>query len=268
MEDNNKELEKNNIHSPRPQRPYPACFSPASLSGLGLSPLPLNAMYSPYPYFPSQLTLSNSPSKIYSSSLNLVTPITADSSKLARKNIKKIDFSIYADGFGMFKANTLPVEIKIFQDESFEHSNLLASLSKSKPQKRQRAKDPDSKVSCTCPKSKCLKLYCECFSRMVYCDGCSCFNCHNTKDSEEARKEAIESALERNPFSFRPKLAATSNDEEQFNLNFKGCKCNKSACRKNYCECFQRGASCTQVCQCSGCKNFDQTKKQKKSQKK
>jgi hypothetical protein len=34
---------------------------------------------------------------------------------------------------------------------------------------------------CNCKKSKCLKLYCECFASELYCDACNCSECHNTK---------------------------------------------------------------------------------------
>lgn len=33
---------------------------------------------------------------------------------------------------------------------------------------------------CNCKKSKCLKLYCECFAGELYCDGCNCNDCHNS----------------------------------------------------------------------------------------
>lgn len=33
---------------------------------------------------------------------------------------------------------------------------------------------------CNCKKSKCLKLYCECFAGELYCEGCNCNDCHNT----------------------------------------------------------------------------------------
>jgi hypothetical protein len=34
-------------------------------------------------------------------------------------------------------------------------------------------------MSCNCKKSKCLKLYCECFAANRLCDGCSCKDCGN-----------------------------------------------------------------------------------------
>lgn len=40
----------------------------------------------------------------------------------------------------------------------------------------------DNKKSCNCVKSRCLKLYCDCFAQGVYCSGCSCQDCHNSED--------------------------------------------------------------------------------------
>lgn len=51
--------------------------------------------------------------------------------------------------------------------------------------------------------------YCECFASGVYCDGCNCVNCHNNVENEPARREAVETTLERNPNAFRPKIASS-----------------------------------------------------------
>jgi len=37
--------------------------------------------------------------------------------------------------------------------------------------------------------------------------------------------------------------------------HFKGCKCKQSECQKKYCECFERGVACTDLCKCTRCKN-------------
>jgi hypothetical protein len=35
---------------------------------------------------------------------------------------------------------------------------------------------------CNCKKSKCLKLYCECFAAELFCEGCNCLDCSNTSE--------------------------------------------------------------------------------------
>jgi hypothetical protein len=36
---------------------------------------------------------------------------------------------------------------------------------------------------CTCKRSKCLKLYCDCFAAKQYCTGCTCIDCHNREEN-------------------------------------------------------------------------------------
>jgi hypothetical protein len=45
---------------------------------------------------------------------------------------------------------------------------------------------PKKKITCNCKNSQCLKLYCECFSTLGFCDPnvCSCKECSNTKENE------------------------------------------------------------------------------------
>lgn len=37
---------------------------------------------------------------------------------------------------------------------------------------------------------------------------------------------------------------------------YRGCSCQKSHCKKKYCDCFAQGLKCTRNCICMDCHNF------------
>ena len=103
---------------------------------------------------------------------------------------------------------------------------------------------------CKCKKSKCLKLYCDCFAVGDICNAsCACLECHNTPAYKEEREKAIKAIRGRNPNAFQIKI--------QSDKHARGCQCKKTACLKKYCECFQAGILCASNCRCSDCQNFE-----------
>jgi len=110
--------------------------------------------------------------------------------------------------------------------------------------RRRMAEAP--KLGCKCKKTKCLKLYCRCFSLKQTChDSCTCIRsqCKNTTSHDQSRLNAIQTIRSRDSFAFDSKLR-------------RGCRCVNSNCLKKYCICFRAGAACSSdLCQCLNCKN-------------
>ncbi|KAL9317471.1 hypothetical protein ACSQ67_013988 [Phaseolus vulgaris] len=141
---------------------------------------------------------------------------------------------------------------------------------KRKRQIHRRRLEPDGEGEsckrCNCKKSKCLKLYCECFAAGVYCiEPCSCRDCFNKPihvDTVLQTRQQIES---RNPLAFAPKVIRSSDSVPEIGddpnktpasaRHKRGCNCKKSSCLKKYCECYQGGVGCSISCRCEGCKN-------------
>ena len=105
----------------------------------------------------------------------------------------------------------------------------------------------NTKKCCTCKKSQCLKLYCECFSSQGYCSGCSCVNCHNIPEYEDERTLSISKITKKKQSKFAKQLLC----EEIID----SCNCKKSMCQRNYCYCFKNGKKCNKLCKCDQCDN-------------
>ena len=105
------------------------------------------------------------------------------------------------------------------------------------PDTRKRLHHSSRSVGCSCKRSKCIKLYCECFASNRHCTGsCSCTNCENTP--------RYQATIELGKRNIKPSV-----------IKSQGCSCVKSQCLKRYCECFRSGQLCTRSCSCVQCEN-------------
>ena len=181
-------------------------------------------------------------------------------------SFKPFNFSSRQAGFDSTEIKTENDAALIFhnlwisQKNIFENENNTDSLFfEAKTPKEIRFIDkPEPKrkerEACHCKKSKCLRLYCECFAKGLVCGvDCACEGCHNTKDSQELRELVVQETLQKNPFAFKSKYKTIK--EEETLLHSRGCNCSKTGCVKKYCECFNAGTGCSRLCKCLNCKN-------------
>lgn len=117
---------------------------------------------------------------------------------------------------------------------------------------------------CTCKRSKCIKLYCECFLSKGFCSpACSWVDCENMEENQEEILKIRQKILARNPRAFDKKILRGEATEQPGigekvsstpgpNVrHIKGWTCKKSQCSNNYWECHQHGVKCTELCSCT-----------------
>lgn len=115
---------------------------------------------------------------------------------------------------------------------------------------------------CRCRKSRCLKLYCECFAADLACsDACKCTDCGNSGDvtaREVERTARSITKIVRVPVTLGANSKSSQNPASHW-APLRSCNCKRSACNKLYCDCYQSGTPCRDTCRCTECKNTDQS---------
>lgn len=114
-----------------------------------------------------------------------------------------------------------------YSNQSYGHNSHNGSLSKRIDEEQDDtnsisasiATNGKKKVTCNCKKSKCLKLYCDCFAANEPCGPeCNCCTCHNNEDHSDERNNAMMGVLERNPSAFKPKIDKEIEVPEVYNI--------------------------------------------------
>ncbi|MDR3547452.1 MAG: TCR domain-containing protein [Candidatus Pacebacteria bacterium] len=108
---------------------------------------------------------------------------------------------------------------------------------------------------CNCKKSRCLKLYCECFAAGGFCQGCSCVDCLNRAEFARERAEAMSQIQYRNPDALKRRMSEAGESSAADGAAPVRCNCARSGCQKGYCECYKKGLMCGAHCGCTNCKN-------------
>ncbi len=200
-----------------------------------------------YPSVPSNLNKrcsSGIASSSTTSSPATVPSISEESAEKENKRPKTIESS--NNTFGNLNilcqaVNMVTVINK--QENELKHSIVMKNMVRSK--------------TCSCPRSRCIKLYCECFQEGRLCSiSCSCKKCKNTQEEtgpHGLRTKAINGILSRNPHAFSNNKTVVSSPP----IPYDGisCRCVKSQCLKLYCDCFQSSQVCGSSCLCINCLN-------------
>ena len=205
----------------------------------------------------SSIFSNNNPTDIFSNSIDVINQ-TANNYCLQKRNrinsleienISKleIDDEILNKKYENLHKNFIPKKKLINNKKQIMYKKMSIDLDSDSNQNQNFINT--NFTGCNCKNSGCLKRYCECFSRMKYCDeNCQCKNCFNVVQHERERSNAIRNYIIKSPISFK-----------KINIDLKNitCNCKKSNCLKNYCECYQLGLKCNNNCKCSDCKNRD-----------
>lgn len=100
------------------------------------------------------------------------------------------------------------LEVPAVVESYTEQQNPFKFFERASEKQESNSDDTSDSKPCNCRKSKCLKLYCECFSNGRKCTSkCDCSPCCNTPAHEEMIFKAKDQIMSRNPDAFKPKFS-------------------------------------------------------------
>ena len=170
-----------------------------------------------------------------------------DSLKSSTPDKSEIEYNVAAPHRSLFRKRSF--------NKYLQHKESIIQIETTDNKESTNVKLSD--VNCTCKNSRCLKLYCACFSSGSICSAtCRCRMCENIEGSIQ-RERAVKRTKFIHPraFTSRVVVGSSSTSMDLKAAHYKGCKCNKSNCLKKYCECFALGISCGESCKCKDCFN-------------
>lgn len=211
----------------------------------------------------------NSQSDIFSSEDEII-PVNFYKKK-TKKNIPETSFENFPNNKTADKNDQLPqpqnknisINLDIIKKLNFSSSpknslNPSPSLKSQKSYSNSFKKFPKKnkkQITCKCKKTKCLKLYCDCFASQNMCSkSCKCQNCYNIQNYSTIKEIVVKELLQQNPLAFESKYKEI--DKSHVKIHLRGCACKNSKCVKNYCECFLVNVKCTDLCRCLDCCNL------------
>lgn len=178
----------------------------------------------------------------------------ANSGKVSGKDIRKLfDLKIVNQAQRPDSSRTLQMDENLQPSDQDHFQDKTQTSKKSKHGHKNKKKlhplpKKPSEMYCICTKTKCIKMYCTCFSQGVYCNKlCQCLNCENSKEFAQSRAPGESLSSEHELKRPRTELC---------------CTCKMSHCEKSYCTCARNGKGCSAKCSCYNCKNIYGTRKE------